>query len=389
MYGAPNLNRSTAAGFVEDAGVSELGFDAMYTAAHCIMVHASHSTFTGLELKHSRSGLITFGSGVGNTFASSRYSCSASCSDGTGVCLQGGTAVVGSLKILDSTFDDLATAVLLTAGGANVRIEGNEFGSLTPSNRSKAPPTLVLAGIRGLTIASNNFATSSAGSNVCSDVLLSGSLDHGGGGKPNLLKPCTGVVISANHFNPTGYDHICAPYTAVMLEAAAQVSVVDNTCSAATDADQTGPAKQCGLLSSGADTSKSFVADVDIRGGSTHWSQPAPTLDLLRPGEGNVLGSAPPFGLGESNLHTFHSAGAFMRNFAQGATPVTWVPLGGAARPSITGWDLHGVVGLDGGVAYTWMGRHQAAGVGARFGQQPERSAGAAPFYGPGDGSQQ
>ena len=244
----------SAAGFVEDGGVSALGFDGRNIALHCVTAYAKHSAFTGLLLRQSTAALVRFESGVGNSFEGSHYDCGASLSECKGVCLQGATAS-DAIKIVDNTFVDFTTAVTL-AGGTSVRIVGNEFTGLTPMNRSKTP-TLVLSSITGLTISANTFAT--GGSNGtgskpygCSDILLSGA------SAGNTSNPCSGVSISTNVFDPVGYEHICSPYSAIMLGAAERVSVADNTNAAAYGGE-------FNLLGTGAGSSF-YTADVHMHG---------------------------------------------------------------------------------------------------------------------------
>ena len=261
----------SAAGFVEDGGVSALGFDGRNVALHCITAYAKHSVFTGLLLRQSTAVLVRFESGFGNSFEGSHYDCGASSSECTGVCLQGSTAS-NAVKIADNTFVDFTTAVSL-AGGVSVRVVGNEFTGLTPTNRTK-PPTLVLSSITGLTISANTFATggSPTGSNPdvqsvygCSDILLSGA------SAGNTSNPCSGVSISTNVFNPVGYEHICS-YSAIMLGAAERVSVADNTNAAAYPGFN--------LLGTGADSSSFYTADIHVQGEPTNPRTGAPMVEI-------------------------------------------------------------------------------------------------------------
>ena len=257
LRGAPMLQYGTPAGLVEDGEVSALDFDAQGIALHCITAYARHSRFTALLLRKSTGSLVRSESGVGNTFVSSHYECGASSSDRTGVCLQ--SFASDGVHVAENTYVDFTTAVVL-ASAANVRIEGNEFTGLTPTNRSKTP-TLVLSSIMGLTISGNLFETGGSPTGEkpgaekslygCSDILLSGA------SAGNASNPCRGVSISTNVFNPAGYEHICAPYSAIMLAAAVRVSVVDNTNAVAYDGFN--------LLGTGAD-SRFYSADIHVQG---------------------------------------------------------------------------------------------------------------------------
>ena len=266
LRGATMLQYGTPAVSVEDGEVSALGFDGRNIALHCITAYATHSTFTGLLLRESTDALVRFESGVGNAFVASHYDCGASSSECTGVCLQSTTAS-NIVKIADNTFADFTTAVSLV-GGANVRVVGNEFAGLTPQNRSK-PPSLILRSITGLTISSNTFATG-GGSKIdglyggpygglygCSEILLSG-VSAG-----NTSSPCSGVSIFTNVFDPVGYEHICSPYSAVMLGAAERVSLADNTNGATPPYNYVGGGFN--LLGTGAD-SRFYTAEIHVQG---------------------------------------------------------------------------------------------------------------------------
>jgi hypothetical protein len=323
--GSTMLQYGSPAGFVEGGEVSALGFDAKGIAVHCITAYARHSTFAGLLLQKGTGGQVHFVAGQDNTVTGSHFDCGASSSDSMGVCLQSRFASDG-VSIVDNVFTDFTSAVSL-AGGANVRLHGNDFTGLTPANRSKAA-TLILSGISGLAITSNKFQT--GGSNgskgmLCADIQISGASTGSTG------NPCSGVVISANVFDPAGYEHVCAPYSAIFLAAASRVSVSDNTISNAPNSSWS----YSNLLGTGGDASKFYTADIDVHGSYRHVMDSdgrtqlsSPVIDLRLPVAGGIAN-----GFGESNFHTFTSPAAFMRNFAMGAVPATWVPLGGVARP--------------------------------------------------------
>ena len=269
QYGSVNGSN----GFMNEGEVSGLTFDGMGIAEHCINASFTrYSTFTNLFLSNrlascnnsscqSTGPLLRFDQGWGNRILQNNFG---DC--GSGVCLQGITDP-NAVNIANNMFSDFSTAIVLV-GGANVRIEGNEFGA------HHVEVAIIVSGMSGLTISNNYFENGGNGTTLtCSDIVLNGALPKIGEPimEPSTTDPCTGVVIAANYFNPNA--RLCHNYSAVTLFAAAGVSVSDNTCWAATaqsdsHSDPNLPKgfgmPSCGLVSTGIDAAMFFTKDIQL-----------------------------------------------------------------------------------------------------------------------------